>query len=82
MTAYVDGDVEAINVALLASEIIRGDYFALFETAETEFNRLAVLKYLLEQYVHMWAWWFVKFTKGIQSESAKVTKTHAAPVYT
>jgi hypothetical protein len=60
MTAYVDGDVEAINVALLASEIIRGDYFALFETAETEFNRLAVLKYLLEQYIHMQSCWFVK----------------------
>ena len=43
MMAYVNEDlVEAINATLLASEIICGELIALFETEETEFNKLAV----------------------------------------
>ena len=35
MMVYVDGDiVEVINVMLLASEIIRGEFVPLFETEE------------------------------------------------
>ena len=40
MMAYVDGDlVEAINAALLASEIIRDEIFALFETEPSRKGR-------------------------------------------
>ena len=54
MMMYIDRDlVEAMNAALLASEIIRGDFCALFETDETKFNKLAVLKYPLERCIHM-----------------------------
>ena len=81
--AYVDGDLlEAINATLLATEIIHSEFIALFETEDTEFNKLAVLKYLLERYVHMRGCWFVKFMKSSQSESTGVTKTQAAPVRT
>ena len=76
------GLVETTNVTLLTSELICGKLVALFETEETEFNKLAVLKYLLEQYVHIRGCWFVKFMKGSRSESAGVTKAHAAPVRT
>ena len=45
MMAYVDEDlVEATNDMLIASEIICGEYVALFETEETEFNTLAVFE--------------------------------------
>ena len=54
MMVYIDGNVvEAITVTILASETICSDVFAQFETEETEFKRLAVLKCLPGQCFHM-----------------------------
>ena len=82
MMAHSDGDlVKAIHDYVILSDEVRSKFSDLFENdSEVEVeDRMTILKYIAERYVHMRGCWFVKFMKNNRNKSLGETKALAAP---
>ena len=80
MMAYVDGDlVKVINDTIKSSEITRSKFFALFREGVDESDRLEVMSYVLERYLHMRGCWFVKYLKTSTDKTLGEMRAENAP---